>query len=504
MRNRTERARLGRESGKIHNSFFLARALPRDCDYDKKKSWFRPRKEKPMKNTMKKALALALAVLMMASLSVAAFADGEAELTGGEVGGFTSPDTPTAQNKTLILKKELTAYNLDETQIQAPTISYTYTIAPVEPSFNVTDEASDHATGIGALTVPTKAGITEGVAITGTIGWTNAETLNADTDGAANYKDLKIDFSNVVFTGPGIYRYVITETAPNYAASGVTATTGTHTRYLDVYVKAADTFNDGSTAEEWVIYGYVCMYDSEDVDPVADTTTTGAMKTNGFVAGTNDGTEIKADSYYTFNVTVSKTVVNDNYAKATHAFPFTVIFTNAAVTQSVDISSKTTVTNTPTGFVDPAPAALSAGNTKGVVFIKDGASVKYIGIPNGTSVEVYETNDMTGVIYQVTTTLTPTGTAPTTDNSVSWDDAPTVAVAQAAEKEAFQSTKATITTTPDVDDDNAYAVAVTNRLLTISPTGVSLRVAPYALMLCAGLLLVFFSRRRKANAESED
>ena len=456
-----------------------------------------------MKNTMKKALALALAVLMMASLSVAVFADGEAELTGGEVGGYTSPDSPKVQNKTLILKKELTAYNLDATQIQAPTISYTYAITAGDAGVNVTDATSDHADGIGALKVPTKAGITEGVAITGTIEWTNAETLNADTDGEANYKDLKINFSNVVFTGPGIYRYVITETAPNYAASGVTATTGTHTRYLDVYVKAADSFTNGSAADDWDIYGYVCMYENKAITPDGDTTTTGAMKTNGFVAGTNDGTVIKADSYYTFNVTVSKTVVNDNYAKATHAFPFTVIFTNAAVTQSVDISSATTGT-TPDGFIDPDPAALSVGDTKGVVFIKDGASVKYIGIPNGTSVEVYETNDMTGVIYQVTTTLTPTGTAPNTDNSVSWGNAPTVAVAQAAEKEAFQSTKATIATTADKDDDNAYAVAVTNRLLTISPTGVSLRVAPYALMLCAGLLLVFFSRRRKAKAESED
>ena len=466
-----------------------------------------------MKNTMKKALALALAVLMMASLSVAAFAEGEAELTGGEVGGYAQADSPTVQNKTLILKKELTAYNLDETQIQAPTISYTYTIAPVEPSFNVTDEASDHATGIGALTVPTKAGITAGVAITGTaentIAWTNTDKLVAATNGAANYKDLKIDFSNVVFTGPGIYRYKITEDASGYAAAGVTESkageeAASHDRYLDVYVKAADSFTNGSTAAEWDIYGYVCMYDSEEITPNGDTTTTGAMKTNGFVAGTNDGTVIKADSYYTFNVTVSKTVQNDNYAKATHAFPFTVIFTNADVTQSVDISSATTGTTTPTGFVDPAPAALSADSTKGVVSIKDGASVKYIGIPNGTSVEVYETNDMTGVIYQVTTTLTPTGTAPNTDNSVSWGNAPTVAVAQAAEKEAFQSTKATIATTADKDDDNAYAVAVTNRLLTISPTGVSLRVAPYALMLCAGLLLVFFSRRRKAKAESED
>ena len=466
---------------------------------------FSPRKEKPMKNTMKKALALALAVLMMASLSVAAFAEGEAGLTGGEVGGYTSPDSPKVQNKTLILKKELTAYNLDATQIQAPTISYTYAITAGDAGVNVTDEASDH-TANTALTVPTKAGITAGVTLTGTavntIEWTNTDTLTASATGIANYKDLKINFSNVVFTGPGIYRYVITETAPNYAASGVTATTGTHTRYLDVYVKAADNFNDGSAASDWDIYGYVCMYDSEDVDPADDTTTTGAMKTNGFVAGTNDGTEIKADSYYTFNVTVSKTVVNDNYAKATHAFPFTVIFTNAAVTQSVDISSATTGTTTPTGFVDPAAAALSDDDTRGVVFIKDGASVKYIGIPNGTSVEVYETNDMTGVIYQVTTALT--GTATKTDNSVSWDDKPTVAVAQAAEKEAFQSTKATIATTADKDDDNAYAVAVTNRLLTISPTGVSLRVAPYALMLCAGLLLVFFSRRRKANAESED
>ena len=462
-----------------------------------------------MKNTMKKALALALAVLMMASLSVAAFADGEAELTGGEVGGFTSPDTPTVQNKTLILKKELTAYNADEAAINAPTISYTYAITAGDAGVNVTDAASDHATGIGALKVPTKAGITTGVTLTGTaantIAWTNTETLVAATNGAANYKDLKIDFSKVVFTGPGIYRYIITETAPNYAASGVTATTGTHTRYLDVYVKASNTFTNGSAAADWDIYGYVCMYKNEAITPDGDTATTGAMKTNGFVSGRNenDDTEIKADSYYTFNVTVSKTVQNDNYAKATHAFPFTVIFTNIDVTQSVDISSKTTGT-TPDGFVNPDPAALSAGSTKGVVSIKDGASVKYIGIPNGTSVEVYETNDMTGVIYQVTTTLTPTGTAPTTDNSVSWGNAPTVAVAQAAAKEAFQSTKATFTTTADKDDDNAYAVAVTNRLLTISPTGVSLRVAPYALMLCAGLLLVFFSRRRKAKAESED
>ena len=464
-----------------------------------------------MKNYLKRFGSVVLILVLIMSLSVTAFAEGEATLTDGEIGGFTTPDTPTVQSKTLILKKELTAYNLDETTINAPTISYTYSIAAGAADVNITDAASDHATGVGAITVPTKAGITNGITITGTsentIAWTNAETLTASSAGTPNTKDLKIDFSNVVFTGPGVYRYKITETPPsNYAAAGVTETksgdaAGSHVRYLDVYVKpVAENFSGGAAASDWDIYGYVCMYESEEITPEGDTTTTGAMKTNGFVSGTNDGTAIKADSYYTFNVIVGKKVENDAYAKATHAFPFTVIFTNATVTQSIDISYKTTGT-APTGFIDPAPAALSAGNTKGVVSIKDGATVKYIGIPNGTSVEVYETNDVTGVIYNVVTKLTTNGTATNSDASVTWGVTPATAVAQAATKAAYESTKSTITTTADADDDNAYKVDVTNTLLTISPTGITLRVAPYALMLCVGLLLLVYSRKRKAKAE---
>lgn len=464
-----------------------------------------------MKHYLKRFGSVVLILVLIMSLSVTALAEGEASLTGGEIGGFTEPDTPTTQSKVLILKKELTAFNLDEPEIVAPTISYTYAIEAGPAGVNVMDAATDHAQGVGALTVPTKAGITTGITMTGTaantIAWTNDDTLTASTDGTANYKDLKIDFSNVVFTGPGVYRYKITETPSGYAAAGVTETksgeaAGSHVRYLDVYVKPATTFTTGAAASDWDIYGYVCMYESEEITPEGDTTTTGAMKTNGFVSGTNDGTVIKADSYYTFNVIVGKTVVNDAYAKATHAFPFTVIFTNATVSQSIDISSKPVEANTSvSGFVNPAAAALSEGTTKGIVYIKDGATVKYIGIPNGTSVEVYETNDVTGVIYHVVTNLTTTTTVATPDASVTWGTAPTAAEAQAATKAAYESTKSTITTTADADDDNAYKVDVTNTLLTISPTGITLRVAPYALMLCVGLLLLVYSRKRKAKAE---
>ncbi len=449
-----------------------------------------------MKKILKKIGALALAGVMVMGLGVTAF--GDANLSNGEVGGYTSPDTPIVQDKTVVLKKELTAYNVDETSIFAPTITYTYAITAGDANINVTDATTDHTSGVAA-TVPTKAGVgISDISITGTdantIAWTNADSLTASSNGTANTKDLKISFSNVVFGAPGVYRYVITETASDYAASGVTETTDAakgHTRYLDVYVKPADTYSNGSTAAEWDIYGFVCMYDNEAITPDGDTTTAGAVKTNGFVAATNDGTDIKADSYYTFNVTVSKTVENDNYAKANHEFPFTVLFTNAAVTQSIDV--KSAVTGTANGFTDPAAAALSTGSTKGIVTVKDSSSVKYIGIPNGTGVEVYETNDMTGTTYNVSTSV-DNGTA-TTDNNVTWGTKPTEAFAQ-ANKAAYESTKAAITTTANADDDTAHSVAITNTLVLISPTGLALRFAPYILMFAAGIVIFVLGRRR--------
>lgn len=468
-----------------------------------------------MKRGFKKFGAFLLTAVMTLAMNSTVFA-APVDLTNGEAGGSTTfaTDNPTSQDKTINIKKELTVYNVDETSINAPTISYTYTITPGAAGVSITDATTDHANNT-AVTVQTKAGIIPGVSVTGsadgtantvvaagvgdaeianTISWSPASTLTASTGGTANYQNLNIDFSGVVFGAAGVYRYVITETAPAYAASGVTETTSTvnpHVRYLDVYVRPATSgFTNGATAAEWDIYGYVCMLESEEITDAGDTATAGAVKTNGFVAGTNDGTDYLADSYYTYNVTVSKTVTNDNYAKATHAFPFTVLFTNAAISNAVDISSSTT--GTAGGFTDPASAALSAGNTKGILTLKDGASVKYIGIPNGTQIEVYETNDMAGVTYQVTTTVD--GTTSTADDTVDTavidGTAPTVATAQASPKEAYQSTKASFTPTVNTDDDVAHSIAVDNNLQLISPTGFVVRFAPYMLILLGGIFFI--------------
>ena len=458
-----------------------------------------------MKNIAKKLGALALALVLMLSLSVPAFADGEATLADGEVGGSSTfaTDNPTSQSKAIKIAKELTVYNVDVATIKAPTITYNYTVT-AGGAVSITDATTDH-TNSTAVKVTTKPGNLTGLKVNGTAGatgsivWASTEDVSAGTDGVANLKYLTLDFTDVVFGAAGVYRYIITETAPDYAASGVTETTNTtnaHVRYLDVYVRPATSgFNNGTAATDWDVYGYVCVLENEAITDAGDTTTTGAVKTNGFVAGENDGTTYKADSYYTYNVTVSKTVTNDAYAKATHSFPFTVLFTNADITQNVDIMS--TTTGTVSGFTDPANGALSDGTTNGILLIKDSSSVKYIGIPNGTKVEVYETNDVAGVTYQVTTNTDGTANV---DDAVTDNDTPTTAESQTT-RAAYQSTKTTITPTKDADDDTAHTIAVDNNLQIISPTGVALRVAPYALMLAAGVALLVISRRRKAAAD---
>lgn len=459
---------------------------------------------------IKKIGALMLALVMVLSLGSVAFAATGLD-ANGEQGVFTTKDTPTTQNKTLVLEKEIKVYNVDEATIKAPTISYAYTIAAATVPSGATITDSDkngtiHETDV-TVTVPVKAGVgTPTIANSGVVAWAATENVSAGTDGVKNVKDISIDFSDVVFTGPGVYRYELTEalsTGYTYDISGVTETNaptaGAHTRFIDVYVKPAAGYTDGTHNTDWDIYGFTCFYNNATTITEANKATA-AAKTTGFVDGNStDGTPFLADQYYTFNLTISKTVVNDGYAASTVNFPFTVLFTNGTVSTGTIVTNGATAP-TGTDFTHDTSVDLTTGNLKGVATLKSDQQIKYVGIPNGTSVEVYETNVATGVTYKVDTNKDGTTTI---DNAVNWGTAPATATAQ-TNKANYESTKSTLTTTAGSDDDTAHSIAITNTLLTISPTGVVMRIAPYVLMLGAGvtLFVILMVKRRKTSEEA--
>ena len=447
-----------------------------------------------LKKMLKKIGALAVALTMVLSLGAVLMADGEAELTGGEVGGFApgGQDNPTAKNKIVKLQKEIKVYNPDETSVYAPTITYNYVLEAGDKDKSITDQVEDHASD-EALTVMTLAGITEGATITSSIALAPDKQLDAAVDGESNIEDILVDFTNVVFEKPGVYRYKITESlaaGQSYEAAGVTETTDPtdgHVRYLDVYVMASADYDDtdGLQAADWAIYGYVCLYENEDITPDDDTTTTGAVKTNGFVAATNDDDVIEPDSYYTFNVEITKNLTGDAYS-ANHKFPIQVDFTNDDVTQGTKLLA--TVTNPVTDYAHTTDAV---SDLDGLVKIANSGSVKYIGIPCGTTVDVYETNDVAGTIFATTLTAT-NGTSGAVKN-ISATSTPSGFVAYS--EQPYNSNQAVFdTTVKDTADTVAHSLVVNNVLQMISPTGIIVRTAPYILLLGAGATLFILIR----------
>lgn len=420
-----------------------------------------------MKTITKRVCMVGLAAAFTLALSTPAFA--AATLTNGKVG---NKNPANALDKAVTIEKELVVYNPDETTIAEPQITYTYTLTSGTEGKEITD--SD---GVKAKT---KAGVLPSTT-TATVQYSNSD-ITAAADGASNKRTFQFDFSGVNYQAAGIYRYKITETTDvDKTAAGITDGTISDVRYLDVYVRDAQ---EGETGRQ--IYGYVLFTKDNDIDGQSGASTnteTQAVKTTGFVAATDsDGsTALTADQYYTFNTTISKTLVNDS-AMNSHKFPFSVDFTNTTVTKNVLLKEKHT------GTVDESvPAAGAVSSLDSTPKIANQGSVKYIGIPCGTTVAVYETNDVTGTTYKSSHKV-DNGTASTGKN-IGWTNP------------GNTSDTATLNTTVNQKDTVAHTIAFTNELELISPTGVVMRYGPYVAMLVAGIAIFAMSRRNRAESE---
>ncbi len=468
-----------------------------------------------MKKTkfMTRLAAVVFALAILFAMSVPAFA--AQDLTNGEVGGYTTADTQNVDDKVINLKKEITVYNPDEALVYGPAITYTYQIEPASGTelVTITDEVRDHASNL-ATTTTALAGVTTGVTMTGTsadtIAWTNADILNASTTGTANYKDLTIDFSNVVFTAPGVYRYKITETATSYITSGVTDGGISNVRYLDVYVMRSASYTDGTAATQWKVYGYVCVNSDSATTAITPSSAVNTVKTNGFVDTNTAENTSTADEYRTYNLTLGKTLSGDDTMNS-HKFPFDATWTAGSATGTfqfiveetgtAQVASKTaqTATTTVNGATVAADTLYKVGGADavgttdkdGTPSIANGGTIKYIGIPNGTKVAVTENNDVMGTTYATTATDNSAAVAFTGGTAVLSSDSKTATMDPNDTAIYAQAAAPT--------NDTNVAIQFTNALSIISPTGLAFRIAPYALMLAAGVSLIVLFIKRKEN-----
>jgi len=252
-----------------------------------------------MKKTIKKLGVLIISAVMLLGLGGTIMADESMTGESGVIGEFTPPAGAEEKSSKVVIYKELTAYNPEDCTVNAPTITFNYTVSSSNAlaGKNIYDAKSHHdplvnvhvltKQGVGS---PTITGTGEGVIalVPGT------NTLKASVNGTANRYPLTVDFSGIDFltdgSGAGVYRYQIDETTTEAVknAAGIKEGEVANTLYMDVYVDG-----DGK------IYGYVLFTNNVDIDAREDadaSASTAAGKTEGFVGTVADQTAYSSDT----------------------------------------------------------------------------------------------------------------------------------------------------------------------------------------------------------------
>lgn len=463
-----------------------------------------------MKNTMKKIAAFTAATLMTAALAIPASAkiDDTPWVEDPSQNGLADFGNAPYFNKTL------TIYNEEELNAYVPAVTYTYAVSTVDPAGEATITDKD---GYQAIV---KKGIDGGFALkeAATDGTYSFQFSENGTDTVALKKgegdtlaskvlkekiDVVYNAEKFKEAGPGVYRYALTETSTDFDDYGITRADDEEiVRYVDVYVR-----ENPAKPGEMEVYGSVMFYDIDE-DGNATTTT---MKTDGFTDSGNptgngatgkdfkpeeeieeDPDTYNGDELYTYNYVVKKVV--ENSMLGNEVFPFTVTVTNESkATQYFNYS--------PTEGKASAAAAIAAATTQGTVNTADGAvglaDGQYLAltaVPANALISVSELNDENAV-YDVTA-VDDTKDALTLNNTT----------IKPEESTAF----AAIALTDYADDVTAEPTAAltstifTNKMHSISPTGLFFALAPFAAMLGFGVVMITLFVKNKKRDESDD
>ena len=248
-----------------------------------------------------------------------------------------------------------------------PNATFAFTVAPGQAvsASTADNQVMEVMAGVGSPTIAnvtfapgdttaTAAGNNIDVARTNVQrGGSAGDTVQLDSGEKYATKQATVDFSGVSFNEPGIYRYIITETASaDHAAAGIIHDTDTD-RVLDVYV--TDDGNGALVVSSYVLHTNVS-------DPVINTNMgSGDVAEAG--AALEDKTDGFTNEYVSKDLKIEKEVTG-NQASRDKYFEFTVTCTDVADADSYVVSiADDNDANTNDGSADATSGAAKTGGT---------------------------------------------------------------------------------------------------------------------------------------------
>ena len=333
---------------------------------------------------MKRKIAMAImtATMIMSAVPVCAADNNYPGVKGGS----------TTFDKYLVMDQEA----------NVPNASFTYDVtAGTAKAYDVAGKKFQVLAGVDADKV-TMAGV--GTTTANRITYKQGDTTKQDkNDLVKNYdkdtekyavKTATLDFSQVQFTEPGVYRYILTESGDNQAITN----DADLTRVVDVYVDDASAVGeDGTLNKKLKIAGYVLHSNADDAPDVAAGENMGS--TGNYVATKSQGF---TNEYDTSDLTFRKEV-KGNQASHDKYFEFTVTITGAVegtvydvdITNADATSGKNAATITEnTGKENVTSLTVGKGGTVTQKFyLQHGQEVKIQGIAKDTKYDVIENKE---------------------------------------------------------------------------------------------------------------
>lgn len=411
-----------------------------------------------MKKHARFLTTLLAAVLLVAAALPSAFA----------ANAYTAiPGTTTEFNKYLVVDNDA----------NIPAAEFGFTIAA--------GTAVDANTTSGTLEVLAGPGAEE--IVIGTDGKTTftagqTTTPGAANDGITNSTDKKyavnvvtVDLTKVSFNEPGVYRYIITETAQT-DTTGRFVNDGTTTRTLDVYIE-----DDNGGLK---VAGYSMYTGTITAGPSATANNASAVAPAANGAEPDGATKSKqyVNSVVTKNLEFGKEVTGNQGSKDKY-FKFTLTIENAGNGTIVNVNTdgaKTAPPKTPATVYDAA--TMSAANTitgGQLTADKDGKITHDFYLADGDYILI------TGIPKGATYALTEAAEDYTSSNGI-----------------AAEIAKGGIAHTDSVSGriaDTHVNTGFTNTRSGVIPTGVLLTVAPFAAIMAVGAvgIIVMVGKKRK-------